>query len=180
MNNEPEKIILNRNVKATVVPFGEEVELTQGAEVTITQSLGGTYTVVTEGKMLRISNQNADALGKPIIKVDDQLGSDATLEEKIWAALKTCYDPEIPINIVDLGLIYGVEIQNVTDKTFAVRIQMTLTAPGCGMGPIIAADAKQKIFELEEVVEVDVEMVFDPPWDRSRMSDEAKLTLGIF
>jgi len=180
MNTEPEKIILSRNVTATVVPFGDEVELSQGTEVTVTQSLGGTFTVIAEGKMFRIGNQNADALGKSIQKLEENFDKDATMEDKIWAALKTCYDPEIPINVVDLGLIYAIETQNVTDKTYAVLIKMTLTAPGCGMGPIIAAEAKQKILAIEGIVDVDIEMVFDPPWDRSRMSQEAKLTLGIF
>jgi probable FeS assembly SUF system protein SufT len=178
-NTEPEKVKLTRDVKAILVPFGEEITLEKDTEVTITQSLGGAYTIVTAGQMFRISNLNADALGKEPVKVNENLAENATLEDKIWAALKTCYDPEIPVNIVDLGLIYSIEIQNVTKKTFAVLIKMTLTAPGCGMGPVIAADAKQKVFEIAGVVDVDIEFAFDPPWDRSRMSEAAKLQLGM-
>lgn len=198
-----ETIKLTRDVTATLVPFGEEITLPAGTEVTIAQSLGGTYTVVANYQMLRIANKDADALGKKVTTFEEMIskytsGRELTIEEKVWLQLSTCYDPEIPVNIVDLGLIYSVEItpielpkkrgrkKKTTDTSeksqqkYDVLIKMTLTAPGCGMGPIIVDEAKQKVLAIPEVNKAEIEIVFDPPWDRSRMSDQAKLDLGMF
>lgn len=200
MSDLNEIIKLTRDVKAIIVPFGEEITLPCGTEVVVMQSLGGTYTVMANYQMLRIANQDADALGKEVISFETlakkyAYGRELTIEEKVWLELSTCYDPEIPVNIVDLGLIYAVEIteanlpkkrgrkkiipnKNILKK-YDILIKMTLTAPGCGMGPIIANEAKQKIASLPEVNKAEIEIVFDPPWDRSRMSDQAKLELGL-
>jgi probable FeS assembly SUF system protein SufT len=151
--------------------------LSQGTRVRITQALGGSYTVATErGYLFRIEAQDADALGKApgeTVSVPE----DASLEERIWARLRTCYDPEIPINVVDLGLIYSCEI---VEEGRRVEIKMTLTAPGCGMGPVLAQDVRQRIEALPEVEEADVEVVFDPPWNQNMMSEAARLELGLF
>lgn len=199
MPQENATIKLKRDVKAILVPFGEEITLTAGTEVIVTQSLGGTYTVMANYQMLRIANQDADALGKETISFENIAkkyapGRELTIEEKVWLQLSTCYDPEIPVNIVDLGLIYAVEISASESpkrgrkkstsldskiQKYNVLIKMTLTAPGCGMGPIIANEAKQKIAAIPEVNNTEIEIVFDPPWDRSRMSDQAKLELGM-
>ena len=123
----------------------------------------------------RIDSKDADALGKepePIFEIAEN--ENTTLENKIWSLLRSCYDPEIPVNIVDLGLIYGIDIDDSD-----IKIRMTLTAPGCGMGPIIAEDAKTRVLNLPEVKNVEIEMIFDPPWDRSMMSEQAKLELGM-
>ena len=131
--------------------------------------------------MYRIESKDADALGKTNLTFTLVGNENTTLENKAWAALRTCYDPEIPVNIVDLGLIYGIDITTDNDDKdkFNITIRMTLTAPGCGMGPVIAEDAKQKVLSLPEVKSVEIEMVFDPPWDRSMMSEQAKLELGL-
>lgn len=176
---DQEKIKLNRNVTAIQIPFGTPHELVQNSEVIINYSLGGTHTVSFQGNMYRIESKDADALGKinPIFTLADNENS--SLENKIWAILRTCYDPEIPVNIVDLGLIYGINITAADNSKSDVMIHMTLTSPGCGMGPIIAADAKQKVLSLPEVNSVEIDTVFDPPWDRSMLSEQAKLELGL-
>jgi probable FeS assembly SUF system protein SufT len=176
---EPEVIKLKRGIKAVEVPFGREIKLPRGLEVIITQALGTSYTIIAGGQMFRVSEKYADALSKKIKKQVAKKFPGRTLKDKIWAQLKTCYDPEIPVNIVDLGLVYEVKIIPLKNKMNKVIIRMTLTAPGCGMGPIIANEAKEKVLELPKVKEVLTEFVFDPPWDRSRLSDQAKLILGI-
>ncbi len=151
--------------------------LSSGTRVRITQALGGSYTVATErGYLFRIEAQDADALGKAPGEALAE-PAEASLEERIWARLRTCYDPEIPINIVDLGLIYSCEI---LEEGRRVEIKMTLTAPGCGMGPVLAQDVQQRIESLPEVETADVEVVFDPPWDQNMMSEAARLELGLF
>jgi len=177
---QPEIIKLKRDVEVVLVPFGTSVTLPKDTEVTIAQSLGGTYTITTPGAMYRLESKDADALGKTTALFTLAENEDSALEDKIWTVLRTCYDPEIPVNIVDLGLIYGIDITPNDDNKSNVIIRMTLTAPGCGMGPIIAADAKQKVLSLTEVKSVEIEMIFDPPWDRSMMSEQAKLELGLF
>lgn len=176
---EPEIVKLTRDVIATLVPYGSEIVLAKDTEVIITQALGGTYTVIANGAMMRIVNKDADALGKEIVDFVGILGETATLEEKIWAQLKTCYDPEIPVDIVNLGLVYGIDIITLENGKKKAIVKMTLTAPGCGMGPIIAEEARQKILALPEIEEAEIVLVFDPPWDRARMSDTAKLALGM-
>ncbi len=180
MSSTKEVVILSRDCIAYMVPSGARMMLHQGTEVTITQDLGDTYTVNVYGNLVRIDNKDADALGKKAKSILSELPDDASLEDKVWAQMKTCFDPEIPVNIVDLGLIYSCEISEHPDGGFLIQIKMTLTAPGCGMGPVIAGDVKAKILAIPSVTEADVEVVFDPPWDREMMSDTAKLELGMF
>lgn len=176
----PEILKLTRDCVAIQVPFGNETTLPKDTEVTITQDLGGTYTVIANGNMYRIENQNADALGKTPFTFLPAETENKSLEDKIWTVLRTVYDPEIPVNIVDLGLVYGIDISAPDENNkYHVIIRMTLTAPGCGMGPIIAADAERKVASLPDVTAAKIAMVFDPPWDRTMMSDQAKLTLGL-
>lgn len=179
--NENEIIILNRDVDALLIPSGARIYLQAGTDVTITQSLGGSFTVNIYGNLARIDGKDADALGKPLpMKLSEEELKHSSLEELIWAQLRTCYDPEIPVNIVDLGLIYDCVISEMAEKSNQVMIRMTLTAPGCGMGPTIAAEVKAKVESLPHVQEAEVEIVFDPPWNHSMMSDAAKLELGMF
>lgn len=179
--SEVETIKIQRDVKAILVPFGSTAIIPKDTEVIILQAFGNTYTVVAGGQTMRIADEDADALGKvpeeSLTYINDP---NISLEDKIWGQLKTCYDPEIPVNIVDLGLIYAVNVLSIENQAkFNVKIDMTLTAPGCGMGPIIAGEAKSKVELIPQVNEVEINIVFDPPWDRSRLSEVAKLTLGI-
>ncbi|MCL5260179.1 MAG: putative Fe-S cluster assembly protein SufT [Gammaproteobacteria bacterium] len=177
-----EVIKLKRDITATEVPFGNSITIPSGTEVSITQSLGGTFTAICNGQMIRIESKDADALGKEqtLFMPATSEAEDSSIEDKIWAQLKTCYDPEIPVDIVDLGLIYGIDLEKVPNETsYNVVIRMTLTAPGCGMGPMIAADAHDKVASLPQVKNVEIKLVFDPPWDRSMMSEQAKLELGL-
>ncbi len=172
--NQNESIRLLRDVDAYVIPSGDEVKLLAGNLVKITQSLGGNYTVLMNGNLVQIREENADALGFEIIKKDDQ-NHQGTLEQQIWDQLKTCYDPEIPVNIVELGLIYDLDIQENND----VSIKMTLTAPGCGMGPVLTEEVDRKVSGLKESNNVKVELVWEPQWNRDMMSEEAQLELGM-
>ncbi len=167
-----------------MIPSGEHVLVPQGAHATITQSLGGAYTLITDrGLMVRISGQDVEAIGKTPQEVptagEAQEVTAETVEQLVWEQLRTCYDPEIPVNIVDLGLVYLCDVHRTDKGTFDVKIKMTLTAPGCGMGPVLASDVKMKVESLPMVREAEVEVVFDPVWDRSMMSDAAKLQLGM-
>lgn len=180
---EREILVLRRDVVAAMVPSGTRIVLQEGTEVTLTQAKGDSYTLEVFGNLVRLDGVDADAIGREAMNPLDKLSPDATTEEKIWELLKMVFDPEIPVNIVDLGLVYACEVVEVADsdpQEYIVKIIMTLTAPGCGMGPVIAADAKQKILILPEVKEADVEIVFDPPWSQDMMSDAAKLELGMF
>jgi probable FeS assembly SUF system protein SufT len=158
----------------------------EGARATITQSLGGSYTLITDrGLMVRVSGKEVEAIGKTPENVPQaEAAAPATkeeLEQQVWDQLKTCYDPEIPVNIVDLGLVYLCELEpNGEEGGTSVKIKMTLTAPGCGMGPVLAHDVKTKIETLPGVKAAEVEVVFDPVWDRSMMSEAAKLQLGLY
>ncbi len=176
-----EKIILERNVKAFLIPSGDKVTLQKGEPVTITQALGGSYTVMLNGNLFKLDGEDADAIGKKnvqtIINPSDSQNNEVS-EQQVWDQLKTVYDPEIPINIVDLGLIYDCKLTKLKDGT-KVEIQMTLTAPGCGMGPVITAEAKQKTQGIPGVKEVNVELVWEPLWNREMMSETALLQLGI-
>jgi probable FeS assembly SUF system protein SufT len=177
-----ESLELGRDVLAIAVPAGNRVVLPQGANVDIVQSLGGSFTIMARGNLYRVDGKDADALGKePVTK--PELSADATdqdVEEMVWEQLRTCYDPEIPINIVDLGLVYRCEIQKLGSGSRGVDIEMTLTAPGCGMGDVLAADVQQRVMEVPGIEEVKVEVVFDPPWNASMMSEEARLQTGMF
>ncbi len=176
--------ILTRDVEASVVPIGTKVTLQQGETAHITQSLGGTYTVVVNGNMFRIEAKDADALGleAPVAAAPVAATGPVTqeqLEKKVWEALKTCYDPEIPVNIVDLGLIYDCHLTPIGADNFKADVKMTLTAPGCGMGPVLAQDVQNKLVSLEPIDEANVELVWDPPWNQSMMTEAAKLQLGL-
>lgn len=170
-----EAIELKRDVKVVQIPSGGEVELKKGDLVTVTQSLGGSYTVHVGklGGLYRIAGADAEALGVEAAEPSVERG-EGDLESRIWSVLKSCYDPEIPVNIVDLGLVYSLALSGRQ-----VLVKMTLTAPGCGMGPAIAADAKQKILSLGEIDAAEVEVVWEPPWNPSMISAEGKAKLGI-
>ena len=183
--NMREEVTLSRNAEGVMIPSGERVLIPQGARATITQSLGGSYTLITErGLMVRVSGRDVEAIGKtPENVAEVKPGEELTpqkLEELVWDQLKTCYDPEIPVNIVDLGLVYLCEVQPAEGGGSNVKVKMTLTAPGCGMGPVLANDVKMKLESLPGVKQADVEVVFDPVWDRSMMSEAAKLQLGMY
>ena len=181
MHTPPEMVALTRDVIATLIPAGTKVELPEGANASITQALGGSYTIQVEGHLFRIEGKDADALGKEAargIEVPAD-ASDADLEAAVWAQLRTCYDPEIPINIVELGLIYECTLEPLPDHKRKAMIRMTLTAPGCGMGDVLVADAKSKVLQVPGITEVDIQMVFDPPWTQDKMSEAARLASGM-
>ena len=168
-------------MKAIIIPAGDEVTLREGTSGFITQALGGSFTIYVEGNLFRVSGLDADALGKDPVsvpKVPDN-ATDSDIEAVIWEQLKTCYDPEIPVDIVNLGLVYRCDITALGNGQRAVSVDMTLTAPGCGMGEVLVADAREKIAIVPTVSDVIVELVFDPPWDVSMMSDEARLQTGL-
>jgi probable FeS assembly SUF system protein SufT len=177
--NEP--FSLQRDVDAVIIPAGERLILREGTDGFITQALGGSFTVYVEGNLFHIAGTDADALGKEPVeppKVPEN-ATDEDIENVIWQQLKTCYDPEIPINIVDLGLIYRCDITTMPNGQRSVNVDMTLTAPGCGMGETLVQDAQEKIAIIPTVADVMVELVFDPPWNQSMMSDEARLQTGL-
>jgi probable FeS assembly SUF system protein SufT len=177
-------IHLTRDVEAIQIPSGQTKKLPQGTAVIVTQALGGTYTVEVEhpAGLFRIPAADADALGTEVEAASTRAPAKEggpLNEDDIWAQLKTCYDPEIPVNIVDLGLIYSLEIQPQEGGGNFVVVKMTLTAPGCGMGPSIAADAQRKILTIPGVTEAQVDVVWDPPWSSERISEEGKSKLGM-
>jgi len=176
-----DEIELSRDCEAIQIPQGTTVTLPAGTRVSVTQSLGGSYTVATEeGYLYRITNANADALGCEATTQPAQSETTAEVDEAaVWEQLKTCYDPEIPVNIVDLGLIYDCAIERPENGKAKVAVKMTLTAPGCGMGPTIAAEARMRIESLPGVEEANVELVWDPPWDQSMISEAGKMKLGL-
>jgi len=181
--HEKETLELRRDVRAVLIPDGTPVELEKGTRVTIQQSLGGTWTVITElGFLARIDGEDADALGRePPPKVSEPVSTDQeSVERVVWDTLRTCYDPEIPVDIVELGLVYECNVEPIADGQNVVSIRMTLTAPGCGMGPILQADVQRKVEAIPGVAKAIVEVVFDPPWTHERMSEAAKLQLGLF
>lgn len=169
-------IAVSRRVEARLVPTGTSITIPEGVFVTLTQALGGTYTVVYNGNMARIEAENADALGfEPEILTFEPPLDGKVSSDQVWQALRSIHDPEIPVNVVDLGLIYDVAIAR--DQ---VDITMTLTAPGCGMGPVLVKDVEERIGKVPHVQQVSVDLVFDPPWSRDLMSEEAQLELGLF
>ena len=179
--NESEPFTLARDVEAVIIPAGQVISLREGTNGYITQSLGGSFTVYVEGSLFRIAGVHADALGKepvPPPSIPDN-ATDADIEDVVWTQLRTCYDPEIPVNIADLGLIYRCEIVARPDGQRDVDIDMTLTAPGCGMGDILVQDVRDKVAIIPTVAGVAVEMVFDPPWNQTMMTEEARLQLGM-
>ena len=178
--NDP--VTLTRDVEAAIIPVGTKVTLQKGEQAYITQSLGGSYTVVVNGNMFRLEGKDGDALGLEAVQKPASTGAPVTqeaLEKEVWEQLKTCYDPEIPVNIVDLGLIYDCHLANLGGNSYRVDVKMTLTAPGCGMGPMLAQDVQNKLLGLDGVDDVAVELVWDPPWNQAMMTEAAKLQLGL-
>jgi probable FeS assembly SUF system protein SufT len=182
-----EPIKLTRDCQVVAVPAGHTIMLPEGTEVMITQSLGSyTLMVPSYGGLFRLSDRDADAIGREVRLPEggtagpgqgEPLTGEA-LESRVWQTLKTCYDPEIPVNIVDLGLIYDMHIDQLSDGA-RVDVKMTLTAQGCGMGTSIAGDARNKILDLPGVVEADVQVVWEPPWTPEKISPEGRALLGI-
>jgi probable FeS assembly SUF system protein SufT len=176
-----ETVSLTRDVIGTLIPAGTKVELPAGAEALITQALGGSYTVQVQGHLFRVEGKDADALGRtpdrPMELPAD--ASEAEVQEALRAQLMSCYDPEIPINIVDLGLIYECRLEPLDKSAWRARVSMTLTAPGCGMGDVLVADVKSKALLVPGIREAEVDLVFDPPWTREMMSEEAQLQAGF-
>ena len=173
---------LARDCEAVQIPHGAEVTLPKGTPVDITQTLGGTFTVHAHGGLYRIAGKDADALGlqPPVDEKKPAVIVAAEVDEKqVWEILRTCYDPEIPVNIVDLGLVYDLAIDKLPSNNSRVQVKMTLTAPGCGMGGVIAGDAQQKILSLDGVEEANVEVVWDPPWHQSMISEQGRRVLGL-
>ncbi|HTW73799.1 MAG TPA: putative Fe-S cluster assembly protein SufT [Steroidobacteraceae bacterium] len=178
---ENEPIVILRDVAAVMVPSGQPITLKLGVAGYITQALGGSFTLYIEGNLYRLSGEQADAIGKEVVKVP-QLPPDATEEdvrELAWQQMRSCYDPEIPINIVDLGLVYACEVRQNEDGSRDVAISMTLTAPGCGMGDVLVQDVQEKIAAIATVRDVNVSLTFDPPWNQSMMSEAARLQTGM-
>ena len=177
------EIQLLREVEAIQIPSGNQITLPIGTPVSITQTLGGNYTVATSNGLARILAKDVEALGidpNQIKKEEKHLEKlkNAPIEEQVWAQLKTVYDPEIPVDIVNLGLVYDCKIEE-ENKQYQVLIKMTLTAPGCGMGPQIAADAQSKIMMIKKVKNAEVELVWEPLWNQEMISEEGKMQLGI-
>lgn len=179
--HQRERTRIRREVAAIQIPDGVGVVIPQDTEVFVTQQLGGSFTVMTErGAMFRIDEKNADALGLEVSVPEPAGAEGGPLEERIWDQMKKCYDPEIPVNIVDLGLVYGCEVLPAEDgEGRRVEIKMTLTAPGCGMGPVLAEDVKVRVSEIPGVAETNVEVVLDPPWNPGMMTEAARLQLGF-
>ena len=179
-DNEP--FVLRRDVKAVMVPAGIELELKAGQSGFITQALGGSFTLYMEGNLFRLAGVDADAIGKEVVKTPE-LPPNSTEDDVLalaWEQLRTCYDPEIPINIVDLGLIYECTVSAQPDGRRVISVRLTLTAPGCGMGDVLVQDIKQKLEVIPTVASADVELVFDPPWNQSMMTEAARLQTGMF
>ncbi len=176
-----EETTVTREVEVIQIPYGDKVTIAAGTPAVITQALGDTYTVElpTLGGLYRVAGADADAIGKDAKSTASAAEPAGPLDEgQVWDALRNVYDPEIPVNVVELGLVYGLAIEAQPDGAYKVGVKMTLTAPGCGMGPVIADDAKQRIEALPGVTSADVEVVFDPPWSPQMMSEAAKLELG--
>lgn len=176
--SEQRIVTTQRDCPGRIVPVGDPVTIPADNFVTITQSLGGNYTVVYQGNMVRVDGTDADALGlEPFELVFEKPKDQNINEDQVWQALGTVYDPEIPVDLKSLGLIYSVVINQATKS---VAIAMTLTAPGCGMGPVLVGDVKYRVALVPNVDEVLVDLVFDPPWHRDMMSEEAQLQTGMF
>jgi probable FeS assembly SUF system protein SufT len=178
-DNEP--VTLQRDVEAIMVPAGIPVTLRAGKTGFITQALGGSFTVYVEGNLFRIPGKDAEALGKePAISPElPPNATDDDVKQLVWDQMRSCYDPEIPINIVELGLVYTCEINHTPEGERIADIKMTLTAPGCGMGEVLVQDVKDKVELVPTVARADVELVFDPPWNQTMMSEAARLQTGM-
>ena len=173
------QIVTTREIEAREIPSGMKLTIPEGTPLAITQSLGGTYTVLTPyGYMARVDGKDADAIGEEVA-APDTAAEGKSPEELAWEQLKTCYDPEIPVNIVDLGLVYKCEVTPRAEGGQKAEVRFTLTAPGCGMGDTLKEDIQQKLLSVPGIEEADVQVLFDPPWSMSMMSDAAKLQLGM-
>ena len=176
-----ESVLLRRPVQVECIPDGTPIELEEGTWGQLTQALGSSFTLVVEGQMVRLKGSDADAIGREVplaLDIPADVGID-DVKGLVWQTLKTCYDPEIPVDIVELGLVYVCDVIPIDDEQGRVSIKMTLTAPGCGMGEVLAEEIAEKVMALPRVADVNVEFVFDPPWDRPRMSEAAQLMLGL-
>ena len=178
-----EQVITSRDTSGIQIPDGTPIDVPAGTSVRIAQALGDTYTLVLPwGAMVRIEARDADAIGKepPATGATAPEEEAASLEERVWAQLRTCYDPEIPVNIVDLGLVYDCTLEGEEGGPRTARVKMTLTAPGCGMGQVLADDVKRKLEALPGIEQAEVEVVFDPAWNPNMMTEAARLQLGMF
>lgn len=172
------EVVFEREAPAKLVPSGDDLMIPKGAEAAITQALGASYTLLYHGNLIRIDGKDADAIGLTANGLEFEARADGKIdEEQVWKALSMVYDPEIPVNIVSLGLVYKMAIDQERGH---VDVEMTLTAPGCGMGDVLVDDIKRRLAEVPNVVSTDVDLVFDPPWDRTMMSEEAQLETGMF
>ncbi len=178
-HSEPVKF--DRDCNVVMVPQGETVSLPAGSVGYITQALGGSFTVFVEGNLFRLAGKDADAIGKEVPEAISlpENASDEDVEVLAWNQLRTCFDPEIPFNIVDLGLVYACDVKHTDSGTRRIDVRMTLTAPGCGMGDVLVADVRDKLELIPTVAEADVELVFDPPWNQGMMSEVARLETGM-
>lgn len=176
--SEQRMVATLRDCPARLVPVGDPISIPAHSFVTITQSLGGNYTIVYQGNMLRVDGTHADALGMEKYELSFFDNGDGLIDvSQVWDALETVFDPEIPVNLKSLGLIYSVDVDQ---EEKSVSIKMTLTAPGCGMGPVLVGDVEHRVALVPNVKAVNVDLVFDPPWDRNMMSEEAQLETGMF
>ena len=178
---ENEPVVIQRDVEAVMVPGGQPITLRPGLAGYITQALGGSFTLYIEGNLYRLPGESADAIGKEVVR-PPELRADATEEDVralAWQQMRRCFDPEIPINIVDLGLVYECEVSAPEPQLHDIRVRMTLTAPGCGMGTVIASDARDKLLGLPGVQDAVVEIVWDPPWHQSMITVEGRRILGL-
>jgi len=178
MNNS-NFITTTRDCNGYLIPSGKKIKLKGGTKVKITQSLGGDFTLYVNGNLVKIAGFDADAIGQKIENKPKNSDLHTFDEQIIWDVLKTCFDPEIPVNIVDLGLVYDLKYQQLDSMLYFINVKMTLTAPGCGMGPVIAQDVETKINNLNFVGDVLVEVVWEPLWNQDMMTEEAKLKLGM-
>jgi probable FeS assembly SUF system protein SufT len=182
--NQTSSVELSRDCEAVQIPLGSVTTLLKGTPVDITQSLGGTFTVHAQGALFRIATKDADALGLDATEAGEKAKSSSGVageldEKQVWESLKTCYDPEIPVNIVDLGLVYDMQIEKMPSGHSRINVKMTLTAPGCGMGATIAGDAQQKLLYLDGVEEANVEIVWEPAWHQSMITEQGRRILGL-
>lgn len=184
MYHRRNEIIVSRDCPAVSIPYGDPVTIQEGCVAQITQQLGNSITVFVEGNLYRVDGADADALGldsfeeEAVIIPEGEINVE-TIEETAWKQLRTCYDPEIPVDIVELGLVYRCDVSETEPGKFKIEIDMTLTAPGCGMGTIIADEAQAKVKAIQGVEEVTVDLVWDPPWSREMMGERARLELGL-
>jgi probable FeS assembly SUF system protein SufT len=176
-----EEAIVTRDIEVTAIPYGDKLTLTANTPIIITQALGGSYTLVTmQGYMVRLDGKDADAIGKePVKGPSEEDAKNKTIDQMVWDQLRTCYDPEIPVNIVELGLVHSAEAKPMEDGGQRVEVRFTLTAPGCGMGDVLKEDIARKLMTIPGVKEADVQVQLDPPWDQTKMSDAARLQLGL-